>query len=124
MEVVSSPQKIKDGRTVRQLLIDSYAENERKQREEAAGQEPPAEVDELAQASVEDMKHGKKFPTPLYQQTFVLTKRTFIQRRGDLLGWNRIMQIMFISVLAGLLWLRRNTTGTPPPQPPHHPTSI
>jgi hypothetical protein len=112
---VSSPQKIKDGRTVRQLLIDAYSENERKNQEETAGQQPPPEVDELSKASLEDMKHGKKFPTSFYQQTFVLTKRSFIQRRGDLLGWNRIMQIIFISVLAGLLWIRRDTTGTPAP---------
>ncbi len=45
------------------------------------------------------MKHGKKFPTSLYQQTFVLTKRSFIQRRGDLLGWNRIMQMTHWSVV-------------------------
>jgi hypothetical protein len=119
VEVVSSNQKIKDGRTVRQLLIDTYAENEKKDREEGHGghsgnngqQSLETDNAELEKASIRDMKKGKKFPTPFYQQTYVLAKRTFIQRRGDLLGWDRIIQVAIISVLAGLLWIRRDTTG-------------
>jgi hypothetical protein len=115
VEVVSAQQKIKDGRTVRQLLIDTYAENEKKEDKEGhAGNngKHSMEISEIEKESVKDMKHGKKFPTPFYQQTYVLAKRTFIQRRGDLLGWDRIFLILTISVLAGLLWLRRDTTGT------------
>jgi hypothetical protein len=119
VEVVSSNQKIKDGRTVRQLLIDTYAENEKKDREEGHGghagnngqQSLETDNSELEKASIKDMKKGKKFPTPFYQQTYVLGKRAFIQRRGDLLGWDRIIQVAIISVLAGLLWIRRDTTG-------------
>jgi hypothetical protein len=117
VEVVSAQQKIKDGRTVRQLLIDTYAENEKKEDKEGhAGNngKHSMEINEIEKESVKDMKHGKKFPTPFYQQTYVLAKRTFIQRRGDLLGWDRIFLILTISVLAGLLWLRRDTTGTRP----------
>lgn len=108
MEVVSSQEKIKDGRTVRQLLIDTYAENEKKQHNEDS---QPLEINEEEKRSVRDMKKGAKFPTPFYQQTVVLAKRTFTQRRGEILSWDRIFQIAFIAVLAGLLWFRRDTVG-------------
>jgi hypothetical protein len=106
VEVVSSNEKIKDGRTVRQLLIDKYAEDEKKS--EAA---QPLEITPEEKSSVKDMKYGKKFPTPFYLQTYVLAKRAFTQRKGDILSWERIIQIAIIAVLAGLLWFRRDTDG-------------
>lgn len=95
---------------MRQLLIDTYAENEKKN-----SLTQPLEVSEEEGRSVRDMKYGKKFPTPLYQQTWVLAKRAFMQRKGEILSWERIIQIGFISVLSGLLWFRRDTTGAKVP---------
>src|SRR3989344_3253352 len=68
VEVVSSNQKIKDGRTVRQLLIDTYAENEKKDREEGHGghagnngqQSLETDNTELEKASIKDMKKGDR----------------------------------------------------------------
>ncbi|ELR11672.1 ABC2 type transporter superfamily protein [Acanthamoeba castellanii str. Neff] len=109
LEVVSSTEKVKDGRTVRQMLIDTYGENEKKreaeQNNEGMREEKEQEKEEEAK-SLEDMKHGDKFVTPFWLQTWVLTKRTFKQRRHDILSWDRIIQILFIAVLSGLLWLQ------------------
>jgi ABC-type multidrug transport system ATPase subunit len=118
VEVVSSTEKVKDGRTVRQMLIDTYGENEKKREaeqlnDEARRDEKEQERDKEAEAkSLEDMKHGDKFVTPFWLQTWVLTKRTFKQRRHDILSWDRIIQILFIAVLSGLLWLQMDKDGT------------
>jgi hypothetical protein len=100
------------------MLIDTYGENEKKREaeqlnDEARRDEKEQERDKEAEAkSLEDMKHGDKFVTPFWLQTWVLTKRTFKQRRHDILSWDRIIQILFIAVLSGLLWLQMDKDGT------------
>lgn len=76
VEVVSSQEKLPDGRSVRQLLIDSYAEKEKRNEIDPE----PFEITEEEKRSVQDMKKGPKYPTPFYIHVMVLTRRAFIQR--------------------------------------------
>jgi hypothetical protein len=115
VEVVSATEKVKDGRTVRQMLIDTYAENEKKKPEEEEEEDDDAKYiknDQDEDKSLEDVKHGDKFVTPFWQQTWVLGKRTFKQRRHDILSWEKIILITLISILSGLLWLQMDKDGT------------
>jgi hypothetical protein len=107
VEVVSCSEKVKDGRTVRQMLIDTYAEDQKKNEIEKEQPNDDAEA-----KSLKDMKQGAKFVTPFWEQTWVLGKRTFKQRRHDILSWDKLIQIGFMSVLSGLLWLQMDKDGT------------
>jgi len=93
---------------VKQLLIDNYAEQHKDEVDEA----PQLELTPEEESSVQDLKHGQKYQTPFYHQVMVLAKRAFMQRRNDILSWDRIILICLIAILSGLLWFRRSTTGT------------
>jgi len=108
LEVVTSTEKLKDGRSVKQLLIDNYAEQHKDEVDEA----PQLELTPEEESSVQDLKHGQKYQTPFYHQVMVLAKRAFMQRRNDILSWDRIILICLIAILSGLLWFRRSTTET------------
>jgi hypothetical protein len=101
VEVVTSNEKINDGRTVRQLLIDTYAANEKES--EAI---KPLKIDDDQREGVRDMKKGPKYPTSIFTQTWVMATRSFKQRRHDILSWSHIIQIVLISILSGLLWFQ------------------
>lgn len=101
VEVVTSNEKINDGRTVRQLLIDTYAANEKES--EAI---KPLKIDDDQREGVHDMKKGPKYPTSIFTQTWVMATRSFKQRRHDILSWSHIIQIVLISILSGLLWFQ------------------
>jgi hypothetical protein len=107
VEVVSCSEKVKDGRTVRQMLIDTYAEDQKK-----IAAEKERSNDDAEAKSLNDMKHGSKFVTPFWEQTWILGKRTFKQRRHDILSWEKIILIGLLSVLSGLLWLQMDKDGT------------
>lgn len=110
VELVTSSEKMKDGRTVKQLLIDTYAENEKNEKSSSPNEDP--KITEVEEKSLKDVKHGPKYQTPFWLQTYVLAKRTFKQRRHDILSWDKIILILCISVLSGLLWLQMDKDGT------------
>lgn len=102
LEVVTCNEKVADGRTVRQMLIDTYAENNKADAEASK----PLPIDDEQREGVRDMKKGTKYPTSFFTQTWVMATRSFKQRRHDILNWMHVIQISLISVLAGLLWFQ------------------
>jgi len=58
------------------------------------------------------MKYGDKYPTPFYQQTWVLANRAFNQRKAEILSWQRTIQILVITLVTSFLWFQ---TGTAEP---------
>jgi hypothetical protein len=102
LEVVTSTEKVADGRTVRQLLIDTYAENEAKSRDEFK----PIQIDDDERDAVRDMQKGPKYPTSFFTQAWVMAVRSFKQRRHDILSWMHLIQIALIAILSGLLWFQ------------------
>jgi hypothetical protein len=116
VEVVSCHKPIKDGRTVRQLLIDSYAANHPKDEQEEEDEKEEEEEGEQRelQQSVQDLRKGKKYPTPFLTQLWILAQRTFKQRRAEILCWRQVVLIVVLAVLSGLLWLRLDKDGALP----------
>jgi energy-coupling factor transporter ATP-binding protein EcfA2 len=107
LEVVTSTETIADGRTVRQLLIDTYAENEAKRGDgDGSSKAKPVQLDDEEREAVRDMKKGKKYPTSFFAQTWVMAVRSFKQRRHDILSWMHLIQIALIALLGGLLWFQ------------------
>jgi hypothetical protein len=98
---VTSNEKVNDGRTVRQLLIDNYAANEK-----TSDVTKPLKIDDDQREGVRDMKKGAKYPTSFWTQTWVMATRSFKQRRHDILSWSHFIQIGLIAILAGLLWFQ------------------
>lgn len=47
---------------------------------------------------------------PFYYQMFVLTWRAFIQKRGIVLKWITLAQVLLISLIVGLLWFQIGTS--------------
>jgi hypothetical protein len=120
VEVVSCHKPVKDGRTVRQLLIDSYAGNRQKdetEKEESMEDDKNKDDQQELQEAVQDLRKGKKYPTPFLTQMRVLAKRTFKQRRVEILCWRQIILNVVLAVLSGLLWLRLDKDGALPLSP-------
>jgi hypothetical protein len=132
--VVSSTRTIKDGRTVRQLLIDSYAANhpttddgdkkpllitddddDDHQEKSTATRNNADQWGE--EASLKDVRKGAKYPTHFLQQLRVLTVRTFKQRRPAILSTPQIIVVVVFAIVSGLFWLRMDKDGTPPTDP-------
>lgn len=105
VELVTATEKVSDGRTVRQLLIDTYAENEKKDSSNGAYGKP-IEITEEHKEGAHDIKKGAKYPTSFWLQTWVMATRTFKQRRHDILSWSHTIQIAIIAIIAGLLWFQ------------------
>ncbi len=64
VELVTSAEKIKDGRTVRQYLIDSW-----KEKEEGGKEKVPVEYPILSEKEArKQMKIATKYPTPWHLQ--------------------------------------------------------
>jgi hypothetical protein len=133
--VVSSTRTIKDGRTVRQLLIDSYAANH-PTTDDGAKKQPLLIADDDDQpeksttttknsntgqwgeeASLKDVRKGAKYPTHFLQQLRVLTVRTFKQRRPAILSAPQIIVVVIFAIASSLFWLRMDKDGTPPTDP-------
>jgi hypothetical protein len=114
--VVSCHKPGKDGRTVRQLLIDSYASQEQEQpaEKERREDEDPRELERM----VQDLRKGKKYTTPFWLQLWILAQRTFKQRRAEILCWRQVVLVVALAVLSGLLWLRLGKDGALLPLPP------
>ncbi|ELR21493.1 ABC2 type transporter superfamily protein [Acanthamoeba castellanii str. Neff] len=124
LEVVSSTRTIKDGRTVRQLLIDSYAANhpttddgDKKQPLLIAADDDDDQHEKSTttkndtgqwgeEASLKDVRKGAKYPTHFLQQLRVLTVRTFKQRRPAILSTPQIIVVVVFAIVSGLFWLR------------------
>ncbi|KAL6078372.1 ATP-binding cassette sub-family G member 2-like [Balamuthia mandrillaris] len=103
LEVVTSDEKTSDGRTVRQLLIDNYAEEFQK---DSTANGKPLKIEEEMEEGLVDMKKGAKYPTGMLQQTWVLANRAFKQRRHDILSWMNVIQMLLISLLSGFIWFQ------------------
>ena len=78
VEVVTANDPMPDGRSVRQMLIDTYAENEKKRNDI-----PPLDVGPLEQETVDDMRYGPKYPTSFIMQvrscfTYTTNSQTYI----------------------------------------------
>ncbi|ELR21489.1 ABC transporter, ATPbinding domain containing protein [Acanthamoeba castellanii str. Neff] len=106
LEVVSCHKPSKDGRTVRQLLIDSYAAQEQKQEQPAEKEMQEEEDQSELERTVQDLRKGKKYTTPFWLQLWILAQRTFKQRRAEILCWRQVVLVVALAVLSGLLWLR------------------
>jgi ATP-binding cassette subfamily G (WHITE) protein 2 len=101
LEVVTCNEKMNDGRTVRQLLIDSYG-----QREKDDGPTKPVKITDEFKAGAMDIKKGPKYPTNFFLQTGVMAMRTFKQRRHEILSWAHVIQVSLISILSAFLWFQ------------------
>lgn len=107
--MVNCKKQTKDGRTVKQFLIDSYAAAHRE--EEPASSEGKVEDEYELKRSVQDVRKGKKYTTPFWEQLWVLSQRTFKQRRAEILCFRQVVQFVALAVLSGLLWLRLDKDG-------------
>jgi hypothetical protein len=112
--VVSCHKPSKDGRTVRQLLIDSYAAQEQKQEQPAEKEIQEEEDQSELERTVQDLRKGKKYTTPFWLQLWILAQRTFKQRRAEILCWRQVVLVVALAVLSGLLWLRLGKDGALP----------
>lgn len=102
LEVVTANESLKDGKSVKQMLIDTYAENQKA----IEGKRPPIRIGEPEKEAVHDIKKGTKYYTSFYTQMLVMAMRAFKQRRGDILNWMQTFTILAIAVLSGLLWFQ------------------
>lgn len=102
LEVVTCNDKVSDERTVKQLLIDTYAQNEKK--DDVAIE--PLEITEDHDIATQDIMKGAKYPTNFWFQTWIMATRTFKQRRHDILSWSHTIQIAIIAIIAALLWFQ------------------
>jgi hypothetical protein len=116
--VVSSTRTIKDGRTVRQYLIDTYAANhpgrdgDKKQPLLIADDDDVEPGKGKKDQEVKEVRKGAKYQTPFHQQLRVLTVRTFKQRRPAILSNSQIILVLIFSIVSGLFWLRMDKAGT------------
>lgn len=111
MEVVTANETLKDGKSVKQMLIDTYAENQKT----IEGKRPPITIGEEERSAVQDIKKGRKYNTSFHAQMFVMAMRAFKQRRGDILNWMQTFTIVAIAILSGLLWFQMDMKGNQPP---------
>lgn len=102
LEVVTANETLKDGKSVKQMLIDTYAENQKT----IEGKRPPITIGEEERSAVQDIKKGRKYNTSFHAQMFVMAMRAFKQRRGDILNWMQTFTIVAIAILSGLLWFQ------------------
>jgi hypothetical protein len=131
VEVVSSNRLIKDGRTVRQFLVDTYAashatkDGEGKKQPLLISNDDDEQDDDLqlkkgepgagqwgVEDSLRDIRKGPKYPTPFLKQLQVLTVRTFKQRRPAILSNAQLIVILAFAIISGIFWLRMDKTGT------------
>jgi len=52
----------------------------------------------------------RKYPANWWTQVMTIGKRSFIQRRGELLEWVQLSQIVAISFLVGIMWFQLEQT--------------
>eukprot|EP01087_Luapelamoeba_hula_P007905 TRINITY_DN1945_c0_g1_i1.p1 TRINITY_DN1945_c0_g1~~TRINITY_DN1945_c0_g1_i1.p1 ORF type:complete len:724 (-),score=171.23 TRINITY_DN1945_c0_g1_i1:51-2222(-) len=118
LELVTTNEKVEDGRPVKQYLIEKYQELKTGGSEYLIPERPKASFDDEEEGkdeddnlsdkekeAVKDMKHGPKYPTPFWLQMWLLAVRAFKQRRADIINWQHTFQLLVIAILAGLLWL-------------------
>jgi hypothetical protein len=108
VEVVTANETLKDGKSVKQMLIDTYAENQKA----IEGKRPQITIGEDEREAVHDIKKGPKYSTSFHAQMLVMAMRAFKQRRGDILNWMQTFTIVAIAILSGLLWFQMDKKGT------------
>jgi len=64
VEVVTTSEVLKDGTSVKQMLIDTYAEKEKNEEEKRA----TISTSEAEQDTLDDIKHGPKYQTGFFLQ--------------------------------------------------------
>ncbi|AHH01890.1 ABC transporter [Pithovirus sibericum] len=94
IEWVTSKEISDDGRPARWILIDE---------QETRAKDVPLEI------SYSPRKKKRKYALPFHKQFFLLAQRSFKQRKGEILSWAHVFQILILAFLFGVVWFQQST---------------
>lgn len=106
---VASGDPKEDREAVKQTLISAYKTN--------LSEKLKAEFQEMENRSLtsDNSKHKQqktsKWSTTWWQHFFVLLRRDLKERRHDAFSGLKIGQILFLSIITGLIWWQSNTAN-------------